>query len=149
MKNFSIVLLVLLGFSCAEKEVQLTNYKQWHTITLPFEGPDTSELSENNPFLNYRLIVEFSNGEEQFNVQGFYAADGNASETSADSGNIWQARFTPNTLGKWTYKAQMVQGDGIALKDAATGTAIVLKNDSGAFEVIPSDKKGADFICGS
>ncbi len=145
MKNVGIVLLVLLGFSCAEKEVQLTNYKQWHTITLPFEGPDTSELSENNPFLNYRLIVEFSNGEEQYNVQGFYAADGNASETSADSGNIWQARFTPNTLGKWTYKAQMVQGDGIALKDAATGTAIVLKNDSGAFEVIPSDKKGADF----
>ena len=107
MKNLGIVLLVLLGFSCAEKEVQLTNYKQWHTIILPFEGPDTSELSENYPFLNYRLIVEFSNGEEQFNVQGFYAADGNASETSADSGNIWQARFTPNTLGKWTYKAQM------------------------------------------
>lgn len=146
MKKLGVIILAILGFSCADKEIKLTNYQLWHTITLPFEGPDTSELSKNNPFLNYKLTVEFSNGEEDYKVQGFYAADGNAAETSSDTGNIWQVRFTPNRTGKWTYKAQMHQGDSIALKDdAIAGTAIELKNTSGAFEVVPSDKKGADF----
>lgn len=146
MKKLGIILVVLFSISCADKEIQLANYRQWHTITLPFEGPDVSELGVDNPFLNYRLTVEFSNGDENYKVRGFYAADGSAAETSADSGNVWKVRFTPNSIGKWTYKAHMHQGEHIALKDDPTiGTSIEIKKASGAFEVIPSDKKGADF----
>jgi len=58
-------------------------YKQWHTLTLPFKGPETSELDENNPFLNYRLTVEFQHAKSSQVIRGFYAADGDAATTSA------------------------------------------------------------------
>ncbi len=29
--------------------------KKWHRVSLYFEGPQTSELAADNPFLNYRL----------------------------------------------------------------------------------------------
>lgn len=146
MKKLGLIILAVLGFNCADKEIQLTTHQQWHTITLPFEGPETSETNESNPFLDYRLTVSFSNGEEDYTVRGFYAADGDAAETSADSGNIWQVRFAPNRIGKWTYRAELHHGDSIALRDnEIAGKNIVIKNASGAFEVVPSDKMGADF----
>jgi len=146
MNRLIIIVIVLVSFSCVKKETPLTSYQQWHTITFPFEGPDASETGTNNPFLNYRLTAEFSNGEENIKVRGFYAADGNAAETSASSGPIWQVRFTPNKTGKWTYKVQLQQGDSIALKDDnIAGETIRISNETGVFEVIPSDKEGADF----
>ena len=33
--------------------------KKWHKLSLEFEGPNTSEAAEDNPFLNYRLNVAF------------------------------------------------------------------------------------------
>ena len=148
MKICYIILSVLLGISCSneKKEIPLSTYQQWHTITLPFEGVHVTESGDDNPFLNYRLSVTFEHAEERFQVRGFYAADGNSAETSAKAGNIWQVRFTPNKIGKWTYSARFQRGDGIALKeDEIAATAIDLTNASGAFEVIPSDKTGADF----
>jgi len=148
MKVYYIILCVILCFSCTnkEKEIPLISYQQWHTITLPFEGPDVAEMGDNNPFLNYRLTVVFGHGEERYKVRGFYAADGSAAETSAKSGAIWQVRFTPNRTGKWTYKVQFDKGDGIALKDDdIAGTPIEMAIDSGEFKVILSDKTGADF----
>ena len=124
--------------------MDLINYQQWHTITLPFEGPETSETAVDNPFLNYRLTVEFKHEETQYKIRGFYAADGNASETSAASGGVWQVRFTPNKIGKWSYVAKLDKGDDIALKEDG-GTAIEISNASGEFMVIPSDKGGSDF----
>lgn len=148
MKNFILVFVGILCFSCAdkEKETLLTTYQQWHTITVPFEGPETSEKATDNPFLNYRLSVVFKHEETKYTLRGFYAADGNASETSAASGNIWQVRFTPDRVGKWSYTAQLHQGDSIVLKDdTVAGTPIEITNASGEFMVLPSDKKGADF----
>jgi len=142
------LVLVISIFSCAEenKDVTLAEYKQWHTITLAFEGPETSEKADDNPFLNYRLSVEFKNETTQQTIHGFYAADGNAAETSADSGNVWQVRFTPEVLGKWSYSAQLHQGDSIALsEDLSAGMPIELAEATGAFNVIPSDKKSPDF----
>lgn len=148
MKNYIMVFLsvVLLGCAEEEKEVTMAKYQQWHTITLPFEGPSTSENADENPFLNYRLTVEFTNGETKYVLRGFYAADGNAAETSSDSGSIWQVRFTPERIGKWTYTAQLHQGEGIALEDdTIAGNPLNITKASGAFMVIPSDKSGVDF----
>ena len=152
MKNFNsipfLLLLVFLISSCGEeeKEITLPEYQQWHTVTLPFEGPETSEKATDNPFLNYRLTVEFKNADSQYSVRGFYAADGNAAETSADSGNLWQVRFKPDKLGKWSYTAKLHKSDSIALsEDPAAGTSIELAEGSGEFNVIASDKKSPDF----
>ncbi|CAM3577850.1 kelch repeat-containing protein [Zobellia roscoffensis] len=120
--------------------------KQWHTVELNFEGPKTSEDAADNPFLNYLLQVEFKNEETNYTIRGFYAADGNASESSADQGNIWSVRFTPEELGDWTYSAVLYHQDNIALKnDVATAEKISISNATGGFKVVASDKEGVDF----
>ncbi len=121
-------------------------YMQWHTITLSFKGPETSELDQENPFLKYRLNVEFKNEETQQTMRGFYAADGNASETSSNAGSIWQVRFTPDKVGKWSYSAKLSKGDSIALiDDPNIGETVSISNAKGNFMVIKSDKDGDDF----
>ncbi|MGB5555718.1 MAG: DUF5060 domain-containing protein, partial [Flavobacteriaceae bacterium] len=97
------VLMALSIFCCSQKSEPRIDgeLKKWHRVTLNFEGPETSELAEENPFLDYRLDVVFTNGDKTYTVPGFYAADGNAAETSATSGNIWQVRFTPDATGEW------------------------------------------------
>lgn len=121
-------------------------YIQWHTITISFKGPETSELAEENPFLNYRLNVEFKNEETQQIIRGFYAADGSASETSSNSGSIWQVRFTPDKTGTWSYKAKLYHADSIALSDDPNkGESVAISNAEGNFIVTRSDKEGDDF----
>ena len=148
MKEFGIYVLVLLLVSCEgkEKEVVLETYQQWHTVTLPFNGPETKENADDNPFLNYKLSVEFKHRNSQYTIRGFYAADGDAAETSSDSGGVWQVRFTPDKVGEWSYSASLFHGDSIALStDYSSAQAIHLKNASGKFQVIPSNKEKPDF----
>ena len=54
--------------------------KKWHKVTLVFDGPETSETDDYNPFLNYRLNVTFSHAGsgKSYKVPGYFAADGNA-----------------------------------------------------------------------
>ena len=121
-------------------------YAQWHTVTLSFTGPNTSETEAENPFLNYRLRVVFQHQDTKQVIQGFYAADGNAAETGASSGAIWQVRFTPDKVGKWSYKAQLHRGDSIALSnESSEGELVNLTTSTGEFEVVPSTKTGSDF----
>lgn len=136
----------MLSCGSEKKAPELEEHQQYHTVTLSFEGPETSEKADENPFLNYRLVVNFKNEESEYTVRGFYAADGNAAETSAEAGHIWQVRFTPDNVGKWNYSAQFYHGDSIALSDGIKdGKSIELANASGEFMIIPSDKKGNDF----
>ena len=120
--------------------------QQWHTHTLNFTGPDTSEQAQDNPFLNYRLRVDFTNGDTHIRIRGFYAADGKAAKTSATSGNIWQVKFTPPSMGQWKYQATLEHGNNIALaNDDVQGTAIALEHPQGQFNVTRSDKEAPDF----
>jgi len=135
-------------FACqpAEEPESLPIYQQWHKVTLSFDGPETSEDAEDNPFTNYRLIVTFQNGGQTYEVPGFYAADGNAAESSASSGNIWQVRFAPNTEGEWSYEASFRKGDNIAISaDADAGEPVAFDGEQGSFQVVASDKQGDDF----
>ncbi len=145
---FAIISVLFTGCSNNANETADTTpvYMQWHTITISFPGPETSELAEENPFLNYRLSVEFKNEETQQTIRGFYAADGNASETSSDSGSIWQVRFTPHKTGNWSYAAKLYHGDSIALSDDPNkGELISISNSTGNFIATKSDKEGDDF----
>ena len=64
-----------------------STYAQWHPVTLSFKGPATSEAAQYNPFLHYRLLATFTHGDTQYEVPGFYAADGQADESGADGGS--------------------------------------------------------------
>ena len=123
----------------------LTVYKLWEPITLSFDGVLTSETAVENPFLDYKLTVEFQHKSTKQTIRGFYAADGNAAETSATSGSIWQVRFTPSTKGEWTYKASLQKGNRIAINTANTAINIPIKNATGSFFVTPSNKKTGGF----
>ena len=121
-------------------------HKQWHTVEIAFEGPTTSETDKENPFLNYRLAVVFKHAEKEYTIRGFYAADGNAAQTSAKAGNIWKVRFTPEHIGEWTYSAELQYGDSLALKAASIkGKVTSISNANGKFVVAESDKEGTDF----
>lgn len=118
----------------------------WSALTLSFTGPETSELDSLNPFLNYLLQVEFRNGENRQIIRGFYAADGQAGETSATSGAIWQARFAPDNEGEWSYDARLYKGTNVALsKDMTHAESVPLKQATGSFVVIPPKANDGSF----
>lgn len=148
-KDILICFLYLLTFSSCnqQKEVVIDGELQkWHRITLNFEGPKTNELADYNPFLHYRLDVTFSNGDKTYRIPGFYAADGNAAETSSSKGNIWQVRFTPDTLGEWTYSVSFKRGENVAVLDdlLSAKSAGFMDGQSGSFTIYASDKTGVD-----
>jgi len=139
-------IIALLGGFLACSPPESPSIPQWHTLTLSFEGPTTSEQDSANPFLHYRLMVDFTHAESHYQVRGFYAADGNAAETSADSGSVWKVRFSPPKTGTWTYTAHLHRGDSIALSDNfQAGKKVALAQSTGSFTVVPSDKNSPDF----
>lgn len=150
MKNPHFILAALFAAlllsNCNSTERNEVEVQEWHTLTLSFEGPQTSESDADNPFLNYRLVVAFQHAETEKVIRGFYAADGNAAESGAEAGNVWQVRFTPDRTGEWTYAATLYKGDSIAVRDDyRSGEQIAISNSTGAFTVIPSGKTGNDF----
>lgn len=111
----------------------------WRPVTVSFTGPETSESADPNPFSDYRLTVSFAHAEshESITVPGYYAADGDAAETSADAGDVWQARFTPTHTGEWSYTASFRTGAGVALSaDPEAGAATAFDGATGTFTVV-------------
>ena len=128
-------------------EIDITGeFKKWHPITLTLDGPSSSETANPNPFLDYRLIVTFTNGGTTYTVPGFFAADGNAANTSATSGTKWRARFTPDQTGTWNYTLSFREGSGVAVNDDPNaGAPNAFDGLSGSFIVSDTDKTGKDF----
>jgi hypothetical protein len=119
--------------------------KKWHKVTIDFQGPTSSEIDVANPFLNFRLDVTFTNGTKTYVVPGYYAADGNAAQTSANSGNVWRVHFAPDATGTWTYKASFRTGVNVAVADnALSGTATSFDGQTGTFAIANSNKTGRD-----
>lgn len=125
---------------------------RWHRVTVAFEGPTTSENAATNPFLDYRLNVNFTHSVSgnTFTVPGYYAADGQSGETSATGGKIWRVHFAPPETGVWNYSAQFRQGTEVAVSDdAAPGIAAALNGEtngevSGSFVIAETDKVAPD-----
>lgn len=62
ISHLLLFLTIILSCCKQQKEVRIDReIKKWHKIVLNFEGPETSELSEDSPFVNYRLDITFSN----------------------------------------------------------------------------------------
>lgn len=120
--------------------------KKWHEVTLSFEGELLSENDASNPFLNYRLNVYFKNKGKTYLVPGFYAADGNAAETSATKGRVWQVRFMPDMVGEWSYEVSFRKGVNVAVSDDIhAGEAVAFDGLQGTFTIGEADDEGSSF----
>ncbi|NJC26533.1 DUF5060 domain-containing protein [Neolewinella antarctica] len=115
----------------------------WHRTTLTFDGPTTSEKATLNPFADYALDVTFTNGDQEFVVPGYYAADGNAAETSSTQGNKWRVNFAPNRTGTWEWTASFTTGTDVAVDGGGTSAAF-MDGATGSFFIAESDKNGRD-----
>ncbi len=118
--------------------------KQWHPVTLQITGPQVSESDIANPFFDYRLEATFTHSGIDYVIPGYFAADGDAAESSASAGNIWQAHFTPPETGLWEYTVSLVRGTDIAIDEEAMVAETILDNVTGTFNITASDKSGAD-----
>ena len=122
--------------------------KQWHTVTLTFAGPQTSASASTNPFRNFRLNVAFTHvgtGRTMI-VPGFYAADGDAANTSGTTGNRWRVHFAPDATGTWNYQASFRTGTDVAISTATNaGSPVSFDGEAGNFTIDPTNKTGVDF----
>jgi Domain of unknown function (DUF5060)/Putative collagen-binding domain of a collagenase/Secretion system C-terminal sorting domain/Dockerin type I domain len=119
--------------------------KLYHPITITLDGPTADEGGTPNPFSDYRFEVVFSQAELSITVPGYFAADGNAAETGATSGNKWRAHFIPPRTGTWTYRTSFRQGTDAALSTSTTGTVLADYDDIfGSFSISVTDKTGPD-----
>ncbi len=123
--------------------------KQWHKITLTLDGPFAAETdSDPNPFTDHRMTVAFrhESGSPSYSAPGYFAADGDAANSSAEAGNKWRAHLSPDKAGVWTYRVSMVAGDNVVINADMDGKALAKYHGrSGRFRVRPSDKTGRDF----
>ena len=143
----SLALILALN-SCNNNDVQVEgNLKTWHKVTLNINGPEVSETSTPNPFLAYRLNVTFQKGDKKYVVPGYFAADGNAAETSASSGSVWKAHFCPPESGTWNYSVSFRQGEEVAMsmKEDA-GEPAGPDGLEGSFEVESSSGDAPGFL---
>ena len=120
----------------------------WHKLTFDFTGPLTSETAEPNPFTDYRLDVTFTHpaSGRSLLVPGYFAADGDAANTSADSGNVWRVHFAPDAAGEWSYAVSFRSGVNVAMEpDRMAGqSAGFCDGESGSFTILPTNKTAPD-----
>ncbi|NJL32425.1 MAG: DUF5060 domain-containing protein, partial [Phycisphaerales bacterium] len=121
--------------------------RTWHKVTLTWDGPQTSETASKNPFTDYRLDVRFTGPSGQvYVVPGYFAADGDAANTGASSGNKWRAHLAPDEAGLWTYSVSFRTGGNVAVDDnpLAGSSAGFFDSDTGTLTVMDTDKTGRD-----
>jgi len=145
-----VALRVAAGAPAGDGTVKVSGeLKQWHKVTVTLDGPMARELDNKpNPFTDHRMTVTFkhASGSPVYVVPGYFAADGNAGETSADAGTKWRAHLSPDKTGKWTYRISFATGKGAALDMKAAAKPIARFNGkTGSFSVAATDKPGRDF----
>ncbi len=131
-----------------QAEIAMTGeLKQWHKVTLTLDGPFANERDmEPNPFTDLAFDVTFTHesGTPSYKVPGYFAADGGAANSGAESGTNWRAHLSPDKAGAWKYAVSFSRGKNAALN----GGGEVLKpfnGVSGSFQISPTDKTGRDF----
>ena len=118
---------------------------QWHPLTVDFNGPFANETDDSpNPFLDYRLVVEFTSpGGSRINVPGFFAGNGDGN----GSGDIWRVKFAPGEPGSWQYRANFKQGTDLAIDlDLGRGDSTSFDGESGSFQISGIDPSSSGFL---
>lgn len=146
-----VILPMLTGNLHAAQENKDTVFvtgemKQWHTVTLTLDGPYASEGdNEPNAFTDYAFNVRFTHesGSPAYTVPGYFAADGEAANSSAEAGTKWRAHLSPDAPGRWDYAISFLKGKHVAIG----GQGDKLKpwdGLTGSFTIAPTDKSGRD-----
>ncbi|MDQ8180624.1 DUF5060 domain-containing protein [Pelagicoccus sp. SDUM812005] len=121
---------------------------QWHAVTLDLAGPYAKE-GDTAPrtFRDYSFFVTFTHesGVPSYTVPGYFAADGDAGNTSADAGTVWRAHLSPSKTGTWRYRTHFAQGEDVAVDPAAGKPLAPYDGVSGSFVVTASKKAAPDF----
>lgn len=118
----------------------------WHPITLTVTGPFAREDGEVNPFLDYRMTVVFSHREHTYVIPGYFAADGDAAETSAHEGDQWRAHFSPDRPGVWTYRVSFLEGPNVAVSPGEGKPRTPIHGVSGQINVEPAKDDAPGFL---
>ncbi len=136
--------------------------RQWHKINVDMAGPFAHEQDNTpNPFTDYRFDVTFTHADgASLTVPGYFAADGDAGNSGAQSGTVWRAHFAPPATGEWSYRVSFKTGEGAALSETAVSETAVSETAvsetatnkalmpfdavSGSFEVAATDKVAPD-----
>jgi len=140
-----VTCLILTCCAVASAQSVTGELKQWHDVTLTFDGPSSSESADPNPFFDYRLNVTFTTGSAKYVVPGYFAADGNAAETSAKRGNKWRVHFVPDETGAWNYSVSFRAGPEVAASlDPNEGRAVAPHGTTGTLSIASSDKTDRD-----
>ena len=142
-----LVLLLCVLPSAVEVSPQPT---AGQAVTLAIPGPRTSETGTPNPFREVRCDVTFTHSDdtrEPTTCHGFFAADGNAAQTGAAAGAVWQVRFVPSRPGTWTYRVSLRSGKDVALTDPAdAGEPTTGDGLSGSFDVAAATADAPGFL---
>lgn len=122
--------------------------KQWHKVTLTLDGPFAHERdTAPNPFTDYEFMVTFAHesGGARHRIPGYFAADGDAANTSAESGTRWRAHFAPDKPGRWSYAVSFSRGAQVAIGGNDGRPVAPYHGSQGSIEIAPTDKSGRDF----
>lgn len=120
--------------------------KQWHKVTLTLDGPFAHERDTRpNPFTDLALNVTFTHesGSPRFTVPGYFAADGDAANSSGESGTKWRAHLSPDKAGKWSYAVSFTKGGG-AVSGGKGSPVKPFDGQAGSFNIGATDKTGRD-----
>ncbi len=146
--KFTFALLLFFSLNVLFGQAIQGELKKWHKVTLVFEGPETSEQAKENPFLNYGLNVTFvhTGTQEKYTVPGYFAGDGDAGNTGAESGNVWKVHFTPPETGEWSYTVDFKKGKWAAVRTSEKiKSAEFMDGETGTLTIGSTDKSGRDF----
>lgn len=117
--------------------------KQWHKVSVTMNGPYAHEQDNDpNPFTDYSLMATFEHegGVAKYVVPGYFAADGDASNSGAESGTQWRVNFAPDMEGEWNCKLTLSKGKDVAIGNKGD----VWKQAEASFTIAASDKSGID-----
>ncbi|MCK8521079.1 DUF5060 domain-containing protein [Aquimarina sp. D1M17] len=140
-----LIAFFLLGF-LTQAQTPEGELKRWHKVTLTFNGPNTSETANPNPFSDYNLEVTFTHqgSNRSYKVPGYFAACGNAANNGCASGNKWRVHFAPDQTGTWSWSVSFKSGSNVAINGGGSGAGF-MNGATGSFNVAESDKSGRDF----
>ncbi len=140
------VLFFLFCYAVGFSQNPTGELKRWHKVTLTFNGPNTSETANPNPFSDYNLTVTFTHisSNRSYIVPGFFAACGNAANNSCKAGNKWRVHFAPDQTGVWNWKVSFKKGVNVAINGGGA-SADFMDGSTGNFTVTESNKSGRDF----
>jgi hypothetical protein len=112
--------------------------QRWGKVTVTLDGPFAHERdTAPNPFTDLRMTVTFTHasGAPRYQVPGYFAADGDAANTSAEAGTRWRAHLSPDKPGEWSYEIAFVKGSGVALEPGGGEPLRPFDGQRGTFNV--------------